>query len=257
MEKKSIIVNGNKLEFLEFMKPSGKYPVIIFLHGLGQRGSLDAVASEGLPEFLLKGLDIPFHVLCPRSGSGWFDPKLYVQPLINAYKGKANVAEFCLTGLSSGGNGVYAYLTSQFDDVAAYAPIAINSSSFAAPLKNRPLWHFHGAKDGSPNQVITSEGFIKAYNKLNPGMAKRTVFTNLGHDSWTATYGSDFKQPTTEAPFDDSLYSWFESVMKSEPIPEPEPEPIPDVFIEKIKVQNGNAVGLGSDGKYYFWTLEN
>lgn len=266
--QKSITTNGNKMDYWEFEKPKDKkYPVIIFLHGLGEKGSMQSVLNAGLPRALVNGLKIDFIVLAPRSGSGWFDPKLYVQPLIDYYRTLPNVDpdKIYLTGLSAGGHGVYWYMTSAYDGIAAYIPISINSSSFT-PLTNkgRPVWHFHGAKDTDPNTVKTSEGFINKYNSVYVFGAQRTVFTNLGHNSWDAVYNSQFTQPTQTGtpstlytPFDKSIYEWLLQYSLNPVIIEPPPPP-KTVYLkmDSVIVENDRAWTTATDGSVYSWDIK-
>lgn len=264
--KKSLKVpGGSTFEYWEFPKAtSTKMPLIIFLHGLGEKGSIDAVLTAGLPKHLRNGLDIPFIVLAPRSGSGWFDPKLYVQPLINYYKTLPNIDSnrIYLTGLSAGANGTYKYLVSGFDDVAAYLPISINSNEFTPVTnKNRPVWHFHGNKDGDPNKVTTSAGFITKYNSIYAGAARRTVFTNLGHNAWDATYLSQFSQPTQTGDttlyhaFDVSPYEWLLKHTLNPPVEE---VPVPTVYLkmDSVIVEGTRAWTTATDGKVYSWEVK-
>jgi predicted esterase len=213
--KQSYTVNGFKVEFWKFepgATAATKRPVIIFLHGLGT-SSIDAVLGTGLAKAINTGVTkIPFVVLAPYSFSGWWDYKLYTGPLLDwiAKQPDLDPNRVYLTGLSAGGNGTYTALVNPDDRIAAYVPISINSNSFTVPInKCRPVWHFHGGKDGDPNRVATSEGFITRYAAKCPGMEWRTVFTGLGHNAWDVTYQSNFKEPHTGDPFNKSIYDWM------------------------------------------------
>lgn len=213
--KQNYTVNGFKVEFWKFDPAAtapAKRPVIIFLHGLGISG-IDGVLGTGLAKAVSTGAaKIPFVVLAPYSFSGWWDYKLYTGPLLDwiAKQSDLDPNRVYLTGLSAGGNGTYTALTNPDDRIAAYVPISINSNAFVVPTnKCRPVWHFHGAKDGNENVVTTSEGFIKRYVLKCPGMAWRTVFTGLGHNAWDVTYQSNFKEPHTGDPFNKSIYDWM------------------------------------------------
>ena len=262
--KKTITTNGTTIQYWEFGKQtSTKMPVIIFTHGIGAKSSIDAVLNEGLAKSLMNGLDIPFIVVAPWSFSGWFDPKIYIDPLVQYYSHLPNVdpERIYYSGLSSGGNGVYRYLTSGYDGIAAYVPISINSNSFT-PVnnKNRPVWHFHGARDVDPNKVATSEGFIKKYNAVYPGKAQRTVFTNRSHDSWTTVYNNVLTETTSAGdttlyhPFDKTIYEWMLQYTLN---PVVEPPTLPTVYLkmDSVIVEGTRAWTTATDGKVYSWSI--
>ena len=53
-------------------------------------------------------------------------------------------------------------------------------------LKRLPVWAFHGAKDDIV-PIERSREMVDALTKVQ-GTAKLTVYPEVGHDSWTATY---------------------------------------------------------------------
>ena len=88
-----------------------KFPLLLFLHGAGERGdNLDLVTVHGPPKLIKKGKKFPFIVISPQcpKGSWWDDEGL--DALLDEFIGKHAVDEsriYC-TGLSMGGYGTWA-----------------------------------------------------------------------------------------------------------------------------------------------------
>lgn len=228
----------------------GKTPVIICYPGVAEK-SLDAATGIGIPLALKNGLKIPFAVITHGSFSGWYDTAMYTQAILNwIWKHPdLDTNRVYLTGLSAGGNGVYAELEAKDDRIAAYAPVAINSNGFTRLLgvpkgkhgprlgKDRPVWHFHGGRDGVPNQLVTTAQFFKEYNAIYPGRMKLTVLSNRGHgDSWPQVYGNKMSEPTTGDPWNMTLYDWFLqfTLWPAKPVPPVDP-PAPPVIVAVVE----------------------
>lgn len=56
------------------------------------------------------------------------------------------------------------------------------------PLKNTPVWVFHGAKDNVV-PLSESESMVEALQAIG-GNVKLTVYPDADHDSWTETYAN-------------------------------------------------------------------
>ncbi|HYC27410.1 MAG TPA: hypothetical protein VEB42_01325, partial [Chitinophagaceae bacterium] len=122
--------NGTFIGFYEYkpplytQNPTRKFPLIIFLHGIGERGdgssSLSAVLNVGIPHYINMGMtDMQFNyngttegflVLSPQLyyGTGYWPP-FYVEEMINYAKNNLRVdpSRIYLVGLSLGGGGVW------------------------------------------------------------------------------------------------------------------------------------------------------
>src|ERR1041385_6417417 len=89
-------------------KSRQRWPLILFLHGAGERGSdLSKVAAHGPPKLVKQGKDFPFIIVSPqcRAGERWDDDVLLA--LLDDVEAKHNVdqSRVYLTGLSMGGYG--------------------------------------------------------------------------------------------------------------------------------------------------------
>ena len=184
-----------------------RWPMILFLHGAGERGSdLKKVKKHGPPKIVEKQKDFPFIVVSPQCPvDDWWTEK--VDLLINllddiVVKYDVDTERIYLTGLSMGGYGTWALASAYPERFAAIAPICGGGKRFMAyRLKDVPVWAFHGAKDNLV-PLKESEEMVNAITNRG-GDARLTVYPDAGHDSWTATYDNQ------------ELYDWFLEHRKS------------------------------------------
>jgi predicted peptidase len=176
-----------------------KWPVLLFLHGSGERGSdIEKVKVHGPPKLIAEGKELPFIVVSPQCPDDqWWEPIELVALLDEiGRKYKADVDRVYVTGLSMGGFGTWRLASYAPERFAAIAPICGGGEIYwAKQMSQLPVWAFHGAKDeGVP--VARSEAMIEALEKRG-GNAKLTVYPEAGHDSWTETYANP------------ELYAWL------------------------------------------------
>jgi predicted peptidase len=191
----TITVSGRYLLYLpkEYGQDrSKKWPMLLFLHGSGERGDdLEAVKKHGPPKLIEQGKEFPFIVVSPQcpDGEGW-DSRVLNALLDEVMKKYAVDADrvYC-TGLSMGGFGTWQLAEDYPDRFAAIAPICGGGNpSKAALLKNVPVWAFHGAKD--PVVPIQREQDMVDALKAAGGDVKFTIYPDAGHDAWTETYNN-------------------------------------------------------------------
>ena len=182
-------------------KNKQSWPLILFLHGAGERGSdLNKVKKHGPPKIVEKQKDFPFIVVSPQcpEDDWWTDKTEVLINLLDDIVARYNVDKerIYLTGLSMGGYGSWALASEYPKRFAAVAPICGGGNRIMAfRLKDMPVWAFHGAKD-SVVPLKQSEEMVNAI-KARGGDAKLTVYPDAGHDSWTETYNNE------------ELYEWF------------------------------------------------
>ncbi len=169
-----------------------QWPLILFLHGAGERGDdLELVKKHGPPKMVDQDPDFPFIVISPQcpKDSWWTQELNELTALLDEIESKYNVdkTRIYLTGLSMGGFGSWALAIKQPDRFAAVVPICGGGEKFlAGRLKNVPIWAFHGAKDKAV-PVQKSKEMVQAVNNAG-GKAKLTIYPEAEHDSWTQTY---------------------------------------------------------------------
>lgn len=194
-----------------------KWPVILFLHGAGERGDDNiAQARVGIGPALEK-LKADFNAIvvlpqCPR-GRWWSEPEMQALAL-RAFD--AASVEFngdrlrsYLTGLSMGGYGTWAIVRSQPGKFAALAvvcggvrrpasvplppgtppedPNVDPYKAVAEKVGKTPVWVFHGAADPAvpPSE---SRKMVEAI-KASGGDVRYSEYEGVGHNSWDRAYG--------------------------------------------------------------------
>jgi len=200
---RQITLNMDYLLYLpeEYGKEKKLWPVMLFLHGTGERGSnLNKVKTHGPPKLIAEGKKFPFIVVSPQCPLGNYWPNMTetVMALIDEIIEKYDVDEsrIYMTGLSMGGYGTWTIACTFPDRFAAIAPICgAGQPILAYKLKLTPVWAFHGDED----PTVDPEESRKMVDRVNEadGNAKLTMYKTVAHDSWTKTYEND------------ELYDWF------------------------------------------------
>jgi pimeloyl-ACP methyl ester carboxylesterase/sugar lactone lactonase YvrE len=177
---------------------TARWPLLVFLHGAGERGTnVEAVAVNGPPLLIERGRDFPCVVVSPQcSGASWNSAALeaFIRDLVSQYR--IDPDRVYLTGLSMGGYATWDLAARTPGLYAAAVPICGGGTpSLAYQLRNLPLWAFHGALDATVPVARTLE-MIDAIRQAG-GNPRLTIYPDLGHDAWTITYAND------------ALYAWL------------------------------------------------
>jgi predicted peptidase len=201
------IRKNDRLNYLLFLpegyseKSADRWPLILFLHGSGERGDdLNQVKRYGLPKRLETWPDCPFVVVspqCPAESYWTFKLDALDALLDHVLKSYAvDPARVYLTGMSMGGLGTWLLAMIRPERFAALAPVCGRGNRTTACLiKDLPIWVFHGAKDETV-PIGESERMVDALKACGADV-RFTVYTDAGHDSWTETYDNS------------ALYEWF------------------------------------------------
>jgi predicted peptidase len=194
------IVKRVKLGYLLYLpegygdEPGKKWPLVLFLHGAGERGSdIERVKVHGIPKLAEAGQSFPFIAVSPQcpENTGWGaqteELKSFIDEIMATYA--VDDSRVYVTGLSMGGFGTFA-LASEYPGLfAAIAPICGGGDlSKAERLKDIPAWVFHGAKDNVV-PLERSKEMVDAIEACG-GNVKFTVYPDADHDSWTVTYNN-------------------------------------------------------------------
>lgn len=198
------------LEYLpqDYTKNTNKYPIVIFLHGIGERGttstdpatllsSVQKVANVGLAKYVKYGAQYPFIIISPQLKSSYGTwPANYVMDVLNHVKKylRINEQRIYITGLSLGGFGTWTTLGAYPEVFAAAVPICSGGSALSKACviaaENIPLWGFHGTADKVVSYTVTTK-MIAAVNACTPKpdpLAKVTLFEGADHFIWDRVY---------------------------------------------------------------------
>lgn len=196
-----------RLDYLLFLppaydaKPARTWPLLLFLHGAGERGhDLALVTKHGPPKLVAERPDLPFIIVSPQCPAGqvWNDDALLA--LLDHVQSKWAVdpRRVYLTGLSMGGYGTWSLGLKHPERFAALAPICGGGDTLPAllpdpqkapALRTLPVWAFHGAKDPVV-PAIESERMVQALQRAGHTNVQLTLYPEATHDSWTTTYAN-------------------------------------------------------------------
>lgn len=169
-----------------------QWPLLVFLHGAGERGdSLEAVSVHGPIKERRAGRDLPFVIVAPQvpEGERWTVGRI-VAALDDAMaRYQVDPDRVYLTGLSMGGFGTWEAISSIPDRIAAAVPVCGGGLPLGVgAAREMPVWAFHGAMD----PVVPIEMSVQMVRALRAagGAVDFTVYPDAGHDAWTETYAN-------------------------------------------------------------------
>jgi predicted esterase len=206
--------------------PSKKYPLIVFLHGIGERGDgasqLPMILANGIPKYINAGHDMTFTsltgqeetflVLSPQLSASYGSwQNIYVEEMLKYAKANLRIDtnRIYLTGLSLGGGGTWNYATASLANARQFAAIApvcgTNNWSNLCNLAtaNVPVWAFHAQDDGIVS-VSNTNNAINQLNACNPAVRPiKTIYPNGNHWIWDRSYDTvnSFHNP--------NVFEWF------------------------------------------------
>ncbi len=197
---KTLTIEGKSYPYVVYVPRSytaaRKWPVVVFLHGSGERGEDGLKQSQvGLGGAVrLFPERYPAVIVMPQCPSG----QRFAGAVANAVIAQLDrtMQEYSidadrqyLTGLSMGGYGTWA-IASQFPErFAALAPVCGGGepAAMAPKLKNVPIWVFHGDQDQAV-PVQRSREMVEALKAAGSDKVKYTEYPGVGHNSWDNAY---------------------------------------------------------------------
>ena len=198
-------------------KKAAKPPLLIFLHGAGERGEdIEILKKWGGPSparFYRRSGDSPFLILSPQCKkerrwnidnlNAWFEHILLTESF--------DLDRVYITGLSMGGHGTFKWVAENPEIFAAAAPVcgawawdgSKPSNKQLENLASIPFWIFHGDED-KVVPSIASKNISKWIDEENDNKTILKIYKNLGHSIWNETYVENGR-----------LYKWLLSKTKN------------------------------------------
>ncbi len=191
-----------RLDYLSFT-PRGRpdpdgWPLVLFLHGAGERGAdVAEVATCGLPFDLANGLELPARVIAPQCPAEtiWTQHVSALLGLLDHVlaEGDVDPERVVLTGMSMGGTGSWQLAATAPERFAALAPVCGQRTWFIGEppvdaLRRVPVWAFHGEDD----DVVEADASRVQVAALRAAGAdvRLTLYPGVGHDSWKQAYAT-------------------------------------------------------------------
>ena len=206
-----------RMLYPENFSESKSYPLLLFLHGAGERGSdNESQLTHGSSQFLdsLKRKKFPAVVIFPQCPKDDYwanvDVDRSTKPLTITFKSNAEPTKalslveklldslknrtfidknrLYVGGLSMGGMGTYEILYRNPNTFAAAFAIcgAAEPETVKAYAKNTPLWVFHGAQD----DVVNPQFSVNIVNALLKAGAhpRFNLYDTANHNSWDSAF---------------------------------------------------------------------
>jgi predicted peptidase len=174
-------------------EPARQWPLVLFLHGRGERGSdLHLLRKYGIPKVVEETQNTDYIAISPQCPLAYEWPDLTATLAHLLDQATTNLPvdgnRVYLTGLSMGARGGWLLAVDHPDRFAAIALICgrIPTPDFLSRvtvLKEKPIWIFHGAKD--PVVPVENSEKIAAALQAAGGNPRLTIYRDANHDSWT------------------------------------------------------------------------
>ncbi len=186
-------------------------PLVMFLHGAGERGNDNKVQVVHAVRDLItySQNNEPMIIIAPQcpKNKKWvevdWDKLSHTMPKDPSYGMQLTlelIKKICkefpidknrlyITGLSMGGYGTWDIIQRRPKMFAAAMPVCGGGDIAGAPLfKELPIWVFHGDNDGAV-PVTRARNMVKALKKCG-SKVKYTEYPGVGHNSWAQTYAN-------------------------------------------------------------------
>lgn len=224
--------------------PSKKYPLIVFLHGIGERGDGSSTGLNNLLGFItsqynniqssletaytVNGKQYEFVMVAPQLPSNlgnWENS--YVDAAIRYAELNLSVdwSKVYLTGVSLGGGGVWKYASTSEANAQKFAALAIVCGVWGLVAAENiargkcAVWAFH-AQDDSVVGVGLTNGQIDMLNAAAPPVpARKTIYLTGNHYIWGRVYDKNGSPGINNETV--NLFTWLLMCSQGNPVPVP------------------------------------
>ncbi len=191
-EGKRITKFNYMLSLPEKYSKENSYPLLIALHGAGERGdNPELIFNHGVAKCVKAGRRIPAIVVAPQCPLPYVwnqltvELKDFVDSIIEEYS--VDKTRISITGLSMGGYGTWEMGMCYPELFSAIAPVCGGGMSWRAEaLKNVPVRAFHGDADTVVPPTASYE-MCDALKRAG-GDVLLTVYHGIAHNSWDLAY---------------------------------------------------------------------
>lgn len=214
---KTVTVEGKAARYALYVPddydPEKSWPLIVFLHGAGERGDDNLLQTEvGIASAIRLHRDwFPALVLMPQCPEKvfWDAAIPTIEAALAQTREDYNVNDkaITLTGLSLGGYATWIWGSTKTDTFAALMPVCgggnlldlktilpiVDDKAFGSiddrvrNLSKVPIWAFHGADDDVVPPA-RSRDMVERVKKAG-GDVRYKEFEETGHNSWDQAYG--------------------------------------------------------------------
>lgn len=237
-------------------RPERKWPVILYLHSAGSRGTDGELPTrEGPgPYIRANARSFPFITVFPqvedvagRRLTGWLADTEHAARALGILaeverEFSVDRDRAILTGWSMGGYGTWSLAAADPSRWSAIVPVAGGGEAeWAERLKDLPIWAFHGGRDGAI-RPDASRKMIEAVRAAG-GRPHYTELPGVEHEAWPHVYGMP------------ALYEWILDPSRTPQVPalpsRPDariPAPIvQEPFVPALEVPRAIYVRLGNE----------
>ena len=173
------------------IRPDEKLPLIVWLHGAGERGDDPSILRNCPPARRFDPSRLRALLLCPqcRENDVWDSQVHELNELIEhtVFTQPVDSDRVSLTGFSMGGFGTWALAMAYPARFSALAPLCGGGMAWnVGGLASLPLRVYHGDNDTEVAPICSLQ-MVQAVNRSG-GHATLTLLPGVGHDCWTYAY---------------------------------------------------------------------
>ncbi len=179
----------------EGFQKNKKYPLILFLHGAGNRSETTEILRNNvnIANLRKRQNERGYILLAPLCQNGdwfaWMTPLLHLVEEIRELP-YIDETRLHVTGNSMGGYGTWEFSTLRPDWVASAMPLCGGGiAAFAKNLVDVPIRAFHGLRDKTVDPIESLQ-MAKAVNMFG-GHAELILFPELAHNCWDTVYSDE------------------------------------------------------------------